>query len=294
MLGLKLKAEGRFFLSIHPTIRCPCGELQTTKSIEYRQRPAGETAFELGSGPYLRGYRGCNICLHLFGWHDLDLEDLYSGNYSDSTYGAEMAANYDRIMSLPPERSDNAGRVDRVNAFMTGRVVADQPRNLLDVGSGLGVFPARMWQLGWTCTIVDPDQRAVDHSIEKFKAIGVRGEFLEVCGQLEGNYDLVSFNKVLEHLEDPSEVLTPVKELLAPAGILYVEVPDGVGAAIAGPDREEFFVEHHHAFSAESLAGLLHRGGFTVLQLETLIEVSGKFTLCAFAQRSRSSNSQRS
>jgi len=177
---------------------------------------------------------------------------------------------------------------------MTGRVKLDEPRNLLDVGSGLGVFPARMWQLGWTCTIIDPDQRAVDHSVAKFEAIGVQGEFLEVCGQLEGNYDLVSFNKVLEHLEDPSEVLAPVHELLVPTGILYVEVPDGVGAETAGPDREEFFVEHHHAFSAESLAGLLHRGGFTVLQLETLIEVSGKFTLCAFAQRSRSTNTQRS
>jgi SAM-dependent methyltransferase len=145
-----------------------------------------------------------------------------------------------------------------------------------------------MSQLGWISTIVDPDQRAVDHAVERFEAIGVRGEFLEVCNQLEGNFDLISLNKVLEHLENPSEVLDSVGRLLAPNGIVYVEVPDGVGAAKAGHDREEFFVEHHHAFSGGSLAGLLHRAGFTVLQLETLIEVSGKYTLCAFANSSDS------
>ena len=61
----------------------------------------------------------------------------------DATYaGTRLAATYERIMALPPERSDNVQRVGRISARLpAGRV--------LDVGSGLGVFPARMAQAGW-------------------------------------------------------------------------------------------------------------------------------------------------
>ena len=36
--------------------------------------------------------------------------------------------------------------------------------------------------------------------------------------------------------------------------LVYVELPDAEGAALHGPGREEFFIEHHHVFSAASTA----------------------------------------
>jgi hypothetical protein len=69
---------------------------------------------------------------------------------------------------------------------------------------------------------------------------------------------------------------------VAEKGFVYVEVPDGPAAAAAGPEREEFFIEHLHAFSPASLALLADRAGFSLLRVERLHEPSTKFTLAAF------------
>jgi hypothetical protein len=59
-------------------------------------------------------------------------------------------------------------------------------------------------------------------------------------------------------------------------------VPDGEAAAADGPGREEFFIEHWHAYSASSLALTAERAGFRLEELERLREPSTKFTLRAF------------
>ncbi len=69
---------------------------------------------------------------------------------------------------------------------------------------------------------------------------------------------------------------------LNPGGFVYVEVPDGEAAVHEGPGREEFFIEHHHVFSAASLALLATRAGFNVQVIERLHEPSTKYTLRGF------------
>jgi hypothetical protein len=65
-------------------------------------------------------------------------------------------------------------------------------------------------------------------------------------------------------------------------GIVYVELPDGEAAISEGAGREEFFIEHYHAFSMSSAALLARCAGFTPLLIERLREPSGKFTLRVF------------
>ncbi len=69
----------------------------------------------------------------------------YSGDYVNATYGndAGLRAAFQRVISLPPERSDNAGRIARAKSFATGHFEAGQEIRLLDIGAGLGVFPMR-------------------------------------------------------------------------------------------------------------------------------------------------------
>jgi SAM-dependent methyltransferase len=188
-------------------------------------------------------------------------------------------------MALPPERSDNAGRVARICQFADDYLPSGK-RSVLDVGSGLCVFLARMKQHGWQGTALDPDERAVRHARE---TVGVAG----VCGSLPrtdlGRFDAVSFNKVLEHVEDPIALLAHSRALVEDHGFVYVELPDGEAAAREeGFGREEFFVEHFHVFSVASIALLGERAGFTVRVVERLREPSGKFTLRAFLTPTRS------
>jgi 2-polyprenyl-3-methyl-5-hydroxy-6-metoxy-1,4-benzoquinol methylase len=263
-----------------PTLGCPCEGQHLSPAFAYTARPVGEIAFPL-VGEYRREYRRCSLCEHWFSRHEMDLSALYDGTYVDATYGDSMRRTYERIMALPRERSDNLGRVAAVRAFAERRFGTTRPHpSLLDVGSGLAVFPARMKEVGWRCTALDPDSRASAHAREVAGVTAVTGDFRRLADTLD-RFDVISFNKVLEHVEDPVAMLAASLSLVVPSGFVYVELPD-VAAAVDGPGREEFFIEHHHVFSAASVAFLAVRAGFRLLALENLREPSGKHTLRAF------------
>ena len=250
---------------IKATIECPCDGPSVQCGFTYSAPPEGETRFNLGGQQYARRYDVCTTCHHWFSVHDLDLSNLYSGDYVDATYGHRMSATFERIISLPAYKSDNAGRCDRIEAFASG------------------VFPWAMKEAGWTCTALDPDPRACAHIEMRVGVRTIQAEFLGVEPAHVGVFDVVTFNKVLEHVENPCQMLAHARRFLREGGFCYVEVPDADGAAELGPHREEFFVEHHHVFSASSICATVERSGFRVLRLERVADPSGKFTLACYA-----------
>jgi SAM-dependent methyltransferase len=268
-----------------PTLHCPCERRHGNTVFTYDAPPEGETRFDLAGQEYRRNYWRCDVCGHFFSVTRMDLGILYSGAYVESTYGDSMLQTFERILALPPERSDNAGRVARVVAFAQIHFPVGRVANLLDVGSGLAVFPFRMRQAGFRCTALDPDPGAAAHAREAAGVDAILGDFMLLPADRLGRYDLITFNKVLEHVEDPVAMLEKARAILEPDGFVYLEVPD-VAAAAEGPGREEFFIEHHHVFSPASLAIASERAGFSVVVMERLREPSTKFTLRAFLELS--------
>lgn len=267
-------------------LRCLCGGQAFERVFDYGAPPEGENRFPgAPADGYRRTVERCVACGHYLSVHEMDLGDLYGGVYADSVYsGGKLRETFDRIVSLPAGKSDNAGRVARIEGYAArmwrGRA---RGRRVLDVGSGLCVFPHAMKLQGWLATALDPDPRAVEHARQTAGVEAVCGYF--PGARLGGRFDLVTFNKVLEHVENPVAMLAAGGPLVAEDGFVYVEVPDGEAAAPAGPGREEFFIEHHHAFSAASLALLAARAGFRLRELERLREPSGKFTLRGLLDR---------
>ena len=268
-----------------PTLQCPCDGRHLQPAFRYVAPPAGETAFDRAGGKYERGYSRCDLCLHWFSDNAMDMGGLYCGSYVDNTYGRRMQETFDRIQALPPEKSDNAARAACVIDFARGHFAPGTVPRLLDVGSGLCVFAARMKAAGWKCTALDPDERAARHAVDVVGVEAVTGDFMQMDTGSIGPFDVVTFNKVLEHVEDPVAMLARALPLLALGGFVYFEVPDGEAAAAAGPGREEFFIEHHHVFSAASVAMLAARAGFRGLATQRLREPSSKFTLRVFVDR---------
>lgn len=280
-------------MTLEPTLRCPCDGQFLEQAFHYDAPPEGETEFAHESEDYVRDYDRCRTCNHWFGRHVIPLGRLYADAYVDATYGDVdgMIARLDRILSLPPEQSDNAARVARVSAFdhalprsqTTAAETPERPR-VLDVGAGIGVFPAAMISMGWDPVAVEPDLRTVRMLSER---LGIRAEakdLLDLRPDDLGQFRAVTFNKVLEHVEDPVGLLAHASEFLSEDGFCYVEVPDVI-AAKAGPGREEFFIEHHHIFSPSSLALLGERSGLEMRRLKRLVEPSGKYTVYAFFVR---------
>lgn len=267
---------------MQPTLRCPCDLTYCQRVFRYDAPPPGEVLFDTGTQTYQRSYLRCALCRHWYSDNPLDLSSLYTRAYVDATYGDRFQATFRRILALPPERSDNSARVTRVLEFARALPMVGRPPTLLDIGSGLGVFPYCMKEAGWHCTVLDPDTRAVQHAEIEVGVRALLGDFLTIHPEQVGMFDLITLNKVLEHVMDPVVMLERAAWFLEPHGHVYIELPDGEVASHHGSHREEFFIEHHHVFSVESLSMLAERAGFLTLSVERLHEPSGKFTLCAF------------
>jgi len=152
-----------------PTLDCECNGAYCEPFFTYTVPPKGETRFSFSEGKsYKRNYDRCRLCHHFFSSHDMDLSELYSQDYVNSTYGENgIQRSFDRVNALPPEKSDNVGRVNRIVEFgkkyIHDKLKGRKP-TLLDVGSGLCVFPYRMKEAGWVCTAIDPDPRSIAHA----------------------------------------------------------------------------------------------------------------------------------
>jgi 2-polyprenyl-3-methyl-5-hydroxy-6-metoxy-1,4-benzoquinol methylase len=256
----------------------------------YTEPPPLETRFPFTQNRnYRRELRRCNACRHYLEWFDADQQALYSGEYVTALYqdSAGIKRAFDRINSLPPEKSDNIGRVRYVNSFARSdrQRGANASLRLLDVGAGLGVFPFRMKEAGWQCVALDTDERLVAHYREIIGIDGIVGDVTKLNGI--GEFDLITFNKVLEHVSDPVAMLASVARLLKPGGLVYVELPDGEAAESEGKGREEYLLGHIHVFSFASYALLIAKAGFALAACERLREPSTKFTLRGFARTKR-------
>ena len=214
----------------------------------------------------------------------MDMASLYEDDYVSSNYGdSGIIKTFNKINALDPDKSDNIGRVKRVCDFSREYFHDDKQYSVCDIGSGLCVFLYRMKEAGWECTAIDPDERSVLHAQEVVGVKALCGSFPDVEGL--GVYDVITFNRVLEHVEDPIALLRKSKQFLNPNGFVYVELPDGETAAIDGKEREEFTVDHIHIFSEESFKVLIEKAGFVLQGIERLKEPSSKYTLRAFLIR---------
>ena len=265
---------------------CLCGSQDFATVFTYHSAPPGEVQFDFGAVPYFRQILRCNRCGHFVSVHDIDMRALYTRHYVNATYGADgLRRAFDRIVSLQESASDNVGRVEGLREYcgqhFNKKLASGGVPTVLDVGSGLCVFLHRLHRLtGWPCTALDPDKRAAMHAIEVAGVGGMCADFMQSADI--GRFDLITFNKVLEHVADPVAMLARAREHLMPGGLAYVELPDGEIARTEGYMREEFFIDHHHVFSLASIRTLAERAGFQCEHVERLREPSSKYTLRAF------------
>ena len=170
-------------------------------------------------------YRQCATCSHVYAAVRLtpeDLTDYYRKTYFEGTADVDpglVDARAHRV--LEP-------KLQFVTAF-----VQTTRRRWLDVGAGNGGVVACARDLNFDAFGLEPGSEARafarkvfgfemhDHTIEQ-----------ELARSGPGSYDLVSFFMVLEHVTNPAAQVRAATELLAPGGLLVIEVPtaDSVSA----------------------------------------------------------------
>jgi len=99
--------------------RCLCGGKEWTTAFTYDAPPAGEVRFQFSAvADYRREVLRCSVCDHFVSVHAMDDTGLYQEDYVSANYGRDgVQRAFERIVSLPPEQSDNVGRVRRIVDF---------------------------------------------------------------------------------------------------------------------------------------------------------------------------------
>jgi 2-polyprenyl-3-methyl-5-hydroxy-6-metoxy-1,4-benzoquinol methylase len=224
----------------------------------------------------------CPFSGHYYSIHDYKLKNIYSEEYNNVNYTdvGGVQKEFEIIINLTEKLSDNKMRVKNINNFFQHHKIENKFG--LDVGSGIGVFPYEMKKTDWNIEVVDPDINSVNH-ISNLMGIKCYHTYFENLNT-KSKFDLITFNKVIEHVRDPLSFLKLSQSFIKENGYVYIEVPDGTTASIYGQSRNEFALEHYHIFSIRSLHQLIISAGYVVEYMERLIEPSGKFTIRAVAK----------
>ena len=141
-------------------------------------------------------------------------------------------------------------------------------RTLLDIGCGPGFFLQTAMHRGWTAHGIEPSRQAAAHA-RGLGAHVTEGFFNDDTAPELGRFDAVHLNNVLEHIPDPAHLITLAYDILAPGGVICVNVPNDFSplqfAAMSAAETTDWWVappHHLNYFDFASLTRLLERLGF--------------------------------
>ena len=151
--------------------------------------------------------------------------------------------------------------------------------SLLDAGCGNGGFLSIARGLGWDVEGFDLDERAVATA----QNAGVRahvGTLASLAEVLNGPYDAITMNHVIEHVYDPKLDLQRAYGLLRPGGMLFVETPniDALNLRRFGIHWRGLEAPRHLVlFNPASLARLLGEIGFEQVKVRRHVVFNGMY-----------------
>ncbi len=144
---------------------------------------------------------------------------------------------------------------------------------LLDIGCGYGFFLQEMKSRGWNVKGMELSREGREYAQDKF-GIKVFSGALEEIAFAEGTFDVITFIYVIEHMPDPVGLLTEVKRILKPNGLVFLRWPHSTPIVkLLGPVAQKLDVYHtpYHLydFSPKTIKAMLLLSGFQ--NIETCI-----------------------
>ena len=136
---------------------------------------------------------------------------------------------------------------------------------MLDVGCGNASVVKLAQDLGWNAEGVDVDPQAIEDA--RCKGLVVHLGELDHINYHQQSFDLVLMNNVIEHVDNPLQIITEVKRILRPGGRLVVTTPNTAswGHRRFASDWVHLDPPRHlRLFNATNLRRLIERVGFTV------------------------------
>jgi SAM-dependent methyltransferase len=183
-------------------------------------------------------------------------KDLYEGGaYEDRPFARDYASE----QSISERRANAASRLRFVRRHATGG-------RLLDAGAAGGAFVLEAREAGFAAQGIEPAPAFARHARETL-GVDVRDGRLEDLAGAGETWDVITLWHVLEHVPDPVGALRILRDVLAPGGVVVLEVPnvDSTAARMLGVGWTHLDPEAHVShFGPATLRVALERAGLRV------------------------------
>jgi SAM-dependent methyltransferase len=238
-------------------VPCPLG---CTDGV---RRRIVETVWE---APEAAVYR-CSSCEIVFIHPIMSEEDERS--FYESDFAGYMKDRGAPGETLPSEHFDqNWGEAERRAANLRPFLRPDQ--HVLEIGSATGGLLTAVQPHVASVTGIEPGNQYREYAAGR--GIDMVAALEDLAGR---TFDVVLAYYVVEHLRDPLGQLARLRDLLAPGGLLAIEVPNVDDALVRlyeveAFDRFYWQRAHYFNYSHRTLADVLERAGFE--SVETIPE----------------------
>lgn len=201
---------------------------------------------------------------HVFPFPD---QEWLSEFYSEQFYGSEKPTYIDsNIRDHEWWKLVYDARLEYLESFLD----KEDPKSIIDVGSGPGLFLKFAMESGWKALGVEPSKVAVEHTI----SLGVKaieGFFDQKMASHLDPVSAIHASEVLEHVPNPGEILDLFHQILLPNGVICICVPNdfnvfqGVLNKFEGYPSWWVNTRHHlNYFNHQSLSNLIQKHRFKI------------------------------
>jgi len=159
--------------------------------------------------------------------------------------------------------------------------ISKKQKKILDIGSGPGFFLRRAKRRGWNILGIEPSPIACEYA-KKQKIPTIQKFFHEVNAKEIGKFDVIHTFDVLEHVNNPINILKKSYSLLKKGGIIVIEVPNDFNPlqeiVQKSSKKKEYWVtlssklkkfDHINYFNFESISKLVKKTGFNIILKES-------------------------
>jgi 2-polyprenyl-3-methyl-5-hydroxy-6-metoxy-1,4-benzoquinol methylase len=157
-------------------------------------------------------------------------------------------------------------------------------RSLVDVGCSIGDLLVVAQRRGWNAQGFDLSEKAISFARDVRK-LNVRLGVLEDVGFQEKTLSVVTLTGVLEHLNNPLDILRKIREFLVQDGRILIQVPNihSLHNMVLHEKSTSFDGRNHLIFfTPKTLLQVLERAGYKIMHMGTYQGVT--HVLCRYLQ----------
>lgn len=207
-----------------------------------------------------------------------EIEKLYAKDYFCKLQKKYFSAGVSQELEKSLRVKDFRERLKKIGKYSSLSL-----GKLLDIGAGTGVFLKIAKEANWSTYGVEISQFAANFARKKFKLNIFCGELKEA--KYRSNYfDIVTGWDLIEHVEDPSDLVGEIYRLLKPNGYIVLQTTmvdsllfiaaDIIYKLSFGKIRKlaevAYPVHHANHFSRKTLKSLVNKYGFKIIRTENV------------------------